>query len=144
MTCADSEGAQAPPLPPPPHTHLENQTNIVFLSNTGLDSLKITKLPSQHSMLGSHTNPGTKRKVHKNTAKQRHTHEQQNANNVKQPAFPSSEIRLLNSKEHKNITIQGPNTKPQHTLGATINSIAPADRIVFWKLFLLPIITNNS
>ena len=30
--------------------HLENHK----LSNTGLDSLKITKLPSQHSMLGHH------------------------------------------------------------------------------------------
>ena len=28
--------------------------NIGFLSNTGPDPLKITKLPSQHSMLGHH------------------------------------------------------------------------------------------
>ena len=33
---------------------LENYKNIGFLSNTGLDPLKITKLPSQHSMLGHH------------------------------------------------------------------------------------------
>ena len=37
--------------PPPP---LENHKNIGFFSNTGLDPLKITKLPSQHSMLGLH------------------------------------------------------------------------------------------
>ena len=30
---------------------LENHKNIGFLSNTGPDHLKITKLPSQHSML---------------------------------------------------------------------------------------------
>ena len=34
---------------PPP---LEYSQNIGFLSNNGLDPLKITKLPSQHSMLG--------------------------------------------------------------------------------------------
>ena len=33
---------------------LENYKNIEFLSNTGPDPLKITKLPSQHSMLGHH------------------------------------------------------------------------------------------
>ena len=32
----------------------EKSQNIGFLSNTGLDHLKITKLPSQHSMLGHH------------------------------------------------------------------------------------------
>ena len=32
----------------------ENLKNIVFLRNTGLDQLKIKKLPSQHSMLGHH------------------------------------------------------------------------------------------
>ena len=31
---------------------LKNHKNIGFLSNTGPDPLKITKLPSQHSMLG--------------------------------------------------------------------------------------------
>ena len=31
---------------------LNNRKNIGFLSNTGLDPLKITKMPSQHSMLG--------------------------------------------------------------------------------------------
>ena len=34
--------------------HLKNHKNIGFLSNTGRDPLKITKLPSQHSMLGHH------------------------------------------------------------------------------------------
>ena len=33
---------------------LENYKNIGFLCNTGPDPLKITKLPSQHSMLGHH------------------------------------------------------------------------------------------
>ena len=33
---------------------LEKYKNIGFLSNTGPDSLKITKLPIQHSMLGPH------------------------------------------------------------------------------------------
>ena len=33
---------------------LENYKIIGFLSNTGLDPLKITELPSQHSMLGHH------------------------------------------------------------------------------------------
>ena len=50
--CADPEegtGSGPPPLP-----RLENYKNIGFLSNTGLDPLKITELPSQHSMLGHH------------------------------------------------------------------------------------------
>ena len=33
---------------------LKNHNNIGFLSNTGPDPLKITKLPSQHSMLSHH------------------------------------------------------------------------------------------
>ena len=33
---------------------LKNHKNIGFSSNTGPDPLKITKLPSQHSMLGHH------------------------------------------------------------------------------------------
>ena len=33
---------------------LKNHKNIGFLSNTGLDPLKITKLPRQHSMVGHH------------------------------------------------------------------------------------------
>ena len=33
---------------------LKNHKNIGFLINTCLDPLKITKLPSQHSMLGHH------------------------------------------------------------------------------------------
>ena len=49
--CADPEvggGGQGARTP------LENHKNIGFLSNTGLEPLKITKLPSQHSMLGHH------------------------------------------------------------------------------------------
>ena len=46
LPCADPEGGTPPPL--------KNHKNIGFLSNTGLDPLKITKLPSQHSMLGHH------------------------------------------------------------------------------------------
>ena len=42
--------AMGPDPPPPP---LKNHKNIGFLSNTGPDPLKITKLPSQHSMLGN-------------------------------------------------------------------------------------------
>ena len=37
--------------PPPPE---KSQNNIGFLRNTGPDPLKITKLQSQHSMLGYH------------------------------------------------------------------------------------------
>ena len=43
-----------PPPPPPPPPLLKNPQNIGFLSNTGRDPLEITKLPSQHSMLGHH------------------------------------------------------------------------------------------
>ena len=39
-------------------TPLENYKNIGFLSNTGPDPLKITKLQSQHSMLG-HQRPAS-------------------------------------------------------------------------------------
>ena len=39
--------------PPPP----ENHKNIGFLSNTGADPLKITKLQSQQSMFGHHRHP---------------------------------------------------------------------------------------
>ena len=35
-------------------THLKNYKNIGFLSNTGPEPLIITKIPSQHSMLGHH------------------------------------------------------------------------------------------
>ena len=35
-------------------TPLENHKNIGFFSNTDPDPLKITKQPSQHSMLGHH------------------------------------------------------------------------------------------
>ena len=49
-SCADPEGGkQGVQTPPPPH--LKKHKNIGFLSNTGLNPLKITKLPSQHSML---------------------------------------------------------------------------------------------
>ena len=37
-----------------PYSPLKNHKNIGFLSNTGPDPLKITKLLSQHSMLGHH------------------------------------------------------------------------------------------
>ena len=53
LTCADPEEGQGVRTPPPP----ENYKNIGFLSNTGPDSLKITKLPIQHSMLGHHRPP---------------------------------------------------------------------------------------
>ena len=50
QSCADPEGGgQGVRNPPPP---LKNCKNIGFLSNSGLDPLKITKLPSQNSMLG--------------------------------------------------------------------------------------------
>ena len=48
------EGGPDHPPPPPPPPSLKNHKNIGFLSNTGLDPLKITKLSSQHSMLGHH------------------------------------------------------------------------------------------
>ena len=44
-----SRGGNRGPDPP-----LENYKNIGFLSNTGPEPLKITKLPNQHSMLGQH------------------------------------------------------------------------------------------
>ena len=47
-----SRGGTGGPDPPPPL--LKNHKNIGFLSNCGLDHLKITKLPSQHSMFGHH------------------------------------------------------------------------------------------
>ena len=43
-------GGGAEGLDPP----TEKSQNIGLLSNTGPDPLKITKLPSQHSMLGHH------------------------------------------------------------------------------------------
>ena len=36
---------------------LEDDKNIGFLSSAGPDSFKITKLPSQHSILGHHWQP---------------------------------------------------------------------------------------
>ena len=45
-----SRGGTGGPIPPP----LKNHKNIGFPSNTGPDPLKITKLPSQHSVLGHH------------------------------------------------------------------------------------------
>ena len=48
---ADPEGGTGGPDPPPPPS-LKNHTNKGFLSNTGPDPLKITKLSSQHSVLG--------------------------------------------------------------------------------------------
>ena len=49
-SCVDPEGGGgAGGLDPP-----EKSQNIGFLSNTGPDPLKITKLSFQHSMLGHH------------------------------------------------------------------------------------------
>ena len=48
--CADPEGGTWGPDPPP----LKKHKNKGFLSNTGPDPLKITKLPNQHSILGHH------------------------------------------------------------------------------------------
>ena len=48
MVCADQDGKQGVRSPS------ANHKNIGFSSNTGPDPLKITKLPSQHSMLGNH------------------------------------------------------------------------------------------
>ena len=50
--CADPERGAGGPEPPSPA--LKNHKNIGFLSSTGPDTLKITNLPSQHSMLGHH------------------------------------------------------------------------------------------
>ena len=44
--CADTEGAGGGPE--------KLQKSIGFLSKTGPDPIKATKLPSQHSMLGRH------------------------------------------------------------------------------------------
>ena len=53
---------------PPP---LENYKTIGFLSNTGPDPLKITKLPYQHSIIGHHRPPLSKLSViQKNNNKQ--------------------------------------------------------------------------
>ena len=49
MTCADPEGGGTGGPDPP-----VNYKNIGFLSNTGPDRIKITKLPVQHSMLVHH------------------------------------------------------------------------------------------
>ena len=62
-SCEDPEGGQGVPPPPP----LENYKNIRFLSNIGPDSLKITKLPIQHSMLGHHR-PASERSWRANSA----------------------------------------------------------------------------
>ena len=52
VTCLDPEGEDRG-SPPPPHPP-KNRKNIGFLSNTGMDPLKFSKLPSQHLMLGHH------------------------------------------------------------------------------------------
>ena len=49
-SCADPEGVTGGPDPLP----VKNHKNIGFLSNTGPGSLKIIKLPRQHSLLGHH------------------------------------------------------------------------------------------
>ena len=48
LPCADPDGRQGVPTPPP------NHKNIGSLSNTGPDFLKITNLPSRNSELGHH------------------------------------------------------------------------------------------
>ena len=50
VPCADPEGGQGVRTPP----HLKNHKNIELLSTSGLDPLKFSKLPSQHSTLGHH------------------------------------------------------------------------------------------
>ena len=52
QSCADPEGVGRGDRRSGPS--LKNHKNIGFLSSTGLDRLKITKMPSQHSMLGHH------------------------------------------------------------------------------------------
>ena len=54
--CRSRGGGGGPGGPDPPKNH----KNIGFLSNTGLDPLKITKLQSQHSMLGHHLHTSEK------------------------------------------------------------------------------------
>ena len=49
LSCADPEGGGGGTGGPDPPSR-EKYKNIGFLSNTGLDPLKITKLPIQHSM----------------------------------------------------------------------------------------------
>ena len=53
LLCADPEGAGVRTPPPPPPEKITHK-NIEFLSKTGPDSLKNTKLPSQHSMSSHH------------------------------------------------------------------------------------------
>ena len=50
VPCGTGVKGSGPPLP-------ENHKNIEYLSNTGPDPLKFSKLPSQHSMLGHHLHP---------------------------------------------------------------------------------------
>ena len=55
LACADPEVRKGTgPPPPPPPTSPEISQNLGFLSNTGPDPLKITKLASQHSILRHH------------------------------------------------------------------------------------------
>ena len=53
-TCPDAEGGQGVRTAAPPPPSPKNHKAIGFLSNTGRDPIKITKSPSQHSMLGHH------------------------------------------------------------------------------------------
>ena len=50
VSCTDPEGGRGSGPPPPPW----KIAKIGFLSNTGPDPLKITKIPSLHSMLSHH------------------------------------------------------------------------------------------
>ena len=53
VSCADREGMGTAGSGPPPPPRLENYKNIGFLSNTGPDPLKITKLQIQHAITSS-------------------------------------------------------------------------------------------
>ena len=57
VSWADPERVQGVRTTPPE----KSLKNIEFLSNTCPDPLKITKLPSQHSMLGTIMDPPAKR-----------------------------------------------------------------------------------
>ena len=50
VPCVDPEGRHGVRTPPP----LKNHKNIEFLSNTGPDPLKFSRLPRQHPTLGHH------------------------------------------------------------------------------------------
>ena len=90
IPCADPDGGRGS------GPHLENYKHIGFLSNTGPDPLKITKLPSQYSMLGHHQlaseTPFKIRKYHNRTQQtnlRHHEEAQHNNSNHKTPGRQS-------------------------------------------------------